>query len=72
MMSHVLQVHAVSRALVGREIFWHALRENLKQHFRSNLGRYQELLSDFVDLDEWDDIIAECDPGILGVMIRLV
>ncbi|XP_061549916.1 deubiquitinating protein VCPIP1 [Phycodurus eques] len=55
-------VHAVSRALVGRELFWHALRENLKQNFKQNLGRYKALFQDFIDAAEWEDIINECDP----------
>ena len=55
-------VHAVSRALVGRELFWHALRENLKRHFRTHLQRYRALFSDFIDAAEWEDIISECDP----------
>ena len=55
-------VHAVSRALIGRELFWHALRENMKAHFESNLEKYKSLFMDFVDADEWDEIIAECDP----------
>ncbi|XP_051879716.1 deubiquitinating protein VCPIP1 isoform X1 [Pristis pectinata] len=55
-------VHAVSRALVGRELFWHALRENLKLHFKMNLDRYKALFHDFIDAAEWEDIINECDP----------
>ncbi|XP_035490011.1 deubiquitinating protein VCPIP1 [Scophthalmus maximus] len=55
-------VHAVSRALVGRELFWHALRENLKQNFKQNLDRYKVLFQDFIDAVEWEDIINECDP----------
>ncbi|KPP74545.1 deubiquitinating protein VCIP135-like [Scleropages formosus] len=55
-------VHAVSRALVGRELFWHALRENLKQNFKENLDRYKALFQDFIDAAEWEDIINECDP----------
>ncbi|KAJ3596497.1 hypothetical protein NHX12_002904 [Muraenolepis orangiensis] len=55
-------VHAVSRALVGRELFWHALRENLKQNFKQNLDRYKALFQDFIDVAEWEDIINECDP----------
>ncbi|XP_061587627.1 deubiquitinating protein VCPIP1 [Cololabis saira] len=55
-------VHAVSRALVGRELFWHALRENLKQNFKQNLERYKALFQDFIDAAEWEDIINECDP----------
>lgn len=34
-------VHAVSRALVGWELFWHPLRVNLKQHFIDNLSKYK-------------------------------
>ncbi|XP_056913214.1 deubiquitinating protein VCPIP1 isoform X1 [Takifugu flavidus] len=55
-------VHAVSRALVGRELFWHALRENLKQNFKQNLDHYKALFQDFIDAAEWEDIITECDP----------
>lgn len=55
-------VHAVSRAVVGRELFWHALRTGLKQHLTDNLPRYKELLNDFINCSEWADIIAECDP----------
>lgn len=55
-------VHAVSRALVGRELFWHALRENLKQNFKQNLSHYKALFQDFIDSAEWEDIINECDP----------
>ncbi|KAM3840794.1 deubiquitinating protein VCPIP1 [Vipera latastei] len=55
-------VHAISRALVGRELFWHALRENLKKHFMENLSRYKALFHDFIDAAEWEDIINECDP----------
>lgn len=58
-------VHAVSRALIGRELFWHALRENLKMHFSERLETYQELFMDFIDKAEWDDIIAECDPAYM-------
>lgn len=55
-------VHAVSRALVGRELFWHALRENLKHNLQQNLDRYKALFQDFIDSAEWEDIINECDP----------
>lgn len=34
-------VHAISRALVGRELFWHPLRCNLKAHFQNNLEKYK-------------------------------
>ncbi|GIY94825.1 hypothetical protein CEXT_484631 [Caerostris extrusa] len=55
-------VHAISRALVGRELFWHPLRCCLKRHFESNLDKFKELFKDFIDTDEWQSIIDECDP----------
>ncbi|XP_033752592.1 deubiquitinating protein VCIP135-like [Pecten maximus] len=58
-------VHAVSRALVGRELFWHALRLNLSDHFETNLSRYKEHFKEFIDVDEWDSIIRECDPNFI-------
>lgn len=58
-------VHAVSRALVGRELFWHALRQNLAIHFRSNLPTYKNMFADFVDDQEWELIINECDPDFI-------
>lgn len=58
-------VHAVSRALVGRELFWHALRLNLADHFKTNVDRYKEHFRDFIDTDEWDSIIEECDPDFI-------
>lgn len=36
-------VHAISRALVGRELFWHPLRCCLKRHFETNLDKYKVL-----------------------------
>lgn len=58
-------VHAVSRALVGRELFWYSLRENLLSHIKQNLDKYKMLFQDFVDSDEWEDIISECDPDFV-------
>lgn len=55
-------VHAISRALVGREIFWHALRTNLKNHLKTELHKYKGLFRDFIRDDEWEDIISEADP----------
>jgi len=55
-------VHAISRALVGRELFWHALRTNLKHHMVQNLDGYKDLFKEFVDKDEWEAIVDECDP----------
>ena len=58
-------VHAISRALVGRELFWHSLRINLMNHFCQNLHRYRDLLRNFIDASEWDDIIGECHPDFV-------
>ena len=55
-------VHAISRCLVGRELFWHALRSNLHAHLTSNLPRYQDLFKDFYGPEEWEELIAEAGP----------
>ena len=55
-------VHAISRCLVGRELFWHALRTNLHTHLQSNHDRYKEMFKDFISDEEWSDIIAESAP----------
>ena len=55
-------VHAISRAIVGRQLFWHALRCNLKHHFEKNLEIYSEMFSNFMEKSEWRRIIAECEP----------
>ena len=58
-------VHAISRALVGRELFYYPLRLNLMCHLRDNLERYKELFKNFVEVDEWEDIISECHPNFI-------
>ncbi|XP_071853755.1 deubiquitinating protein VCPIP1-like isoform X2 [Apostichopus japonicus] len=58
-------VHGISRALVGRELFWHALRTSLKAHFQEKLDIYKAMFHDFVDSKEWDQIIAESDPDFV-------
>lgn len=55
-------VHAISRCLVGRELFWHALRSNLHSHLTSNLQRYQNLFKDFYSSEEWEGLVAEAGP----------
>ncbi|XP_073975367.1 deubiquitinating protein VCPIP1-like [Rhodnius prolixus] len=55
-------VHAISRAVSGRELFWHPLRIGLKQHFSSNMEKYKSLLGNFINNAEWSYIIDECDP----------
>ncbi|EDV29405.1 uncharacterized protein TRIADDRAFT_11306, partial [Trichoplax adhaerens] len=58
-------VHAISRALVGSELFWHPLRVNLRFHLKCNQSRYRSLLRDFISDDEWQEIIAEADPDFV-------
>lgn len=55
-------VHAISRCLVGRELFWHALRSNLHAHLTSNRERYRNLFKDFYSPEEWEGLIAEAGP----------
>ena len=55
-------VHAISRGLVGREIFWHALRANLKSHLETEILKYKGVFHDFIDDEEWREIISEADP----------
>jgi len=40
-------VHAISRCLVGRELFWHAMRTNLHDHLSTNQAKYKEMFKDF-------------------------
>ena len=58
-------LHAVSRALVGRELFWHPLMTNLKLHLTDRQIDYKHLLQDFIEDSEWDDIIREADPNFV-------
>ncbi|CAL1543504.1 unnamed protein product, partial [Lymnaea stagnalis] len=58
-------VHAVSRALVGWQLFWHPLRVNLMRHFQENFTKYQMQFQDFIDASEWQLIIKECDPNFV-------
>ena len=55
-------VHAISRCVVGRELFWHALRTNLHQHFVDNKDRYVEEFKDFYSEEDWPNIISEAAP----------
>eukprot|EP00731_Ephydatia_muelleri_P024943 Em0017g26a len=56
-------VHAISRCVVGRELFWHALRVNLHRHLATMKDQYQEMFKEFYSEEEWPDIIAEADPA---------
>ena len=55
-------VHAISRCLVGRELFWHSLRHSLHAHLTLNLHRYKDTFKDFYEEEEWEKIIAEAGP----------
>ena len=55
-------VHAISRCLVGRELFWHALRQGLYSHLTTNIDRYKTLFKEFYEEEEWEKIIAEAAP----------
>ena len=55
-------VHAISRCLVGRELFWHPLRTNLMAHLEQNLSSYKSLCNEFVDEADWPNIIKEAGP----------
>lgn len=55
-------VHAISRCLVGRELFWHALRHALYIHLTHNKEKYQEMFKEFYEEEEWEKIIAEAAP----------
>lgn len=41
-------VHAISRALVGRELFWHPLRSCLKRLFENNLDKFKVMVINFM------------------------
>lgn len=58
-------LHAISRALVGHELFWHPLLTNLNLHFINRQEDYKNLFIDFIESSEWKDIIAECDPDFV-------
>lgn len=51
-----------SRALVGREIFWHPLGELLKEHFKMYENFYLENLNAFnITEEEWTEVLNEYD-----------
>ena len=55
-------VHAISRCLVGRELFWHALRHGLYRHLTDNIDHYKTTFQEFYEEEEWEKIIAEAAP----------
>lgn len=53
--------YAVSRALVGREIFWHPLTVCLRRSLIEDKQKYSNILGDFFTKDDWNEIINQCD-----------
>ena len=56
-------VHAVSRCLVGRELFWHPLMTEMHSDLLSNQDKYQMQLGDFITDEELQRIIEEASPN---------
>lgn len=54
-------VYVVLRVLVGRELFWYGLRVNFMYYFQLKITIYKDFFRDFIDVDEWEVIINECD-----------
>lgn len=55
-------VHALSRCLTGRELFWHALRLALHRELSDRRDDYLAALAGFIVDDEWPTIVAEAHP----------
>ena len=55
-------MHAISRCLVGRELFWHALISNLNQNMRSHQQQYESLLQSFYSAEDINQYIRETCP----------
>eukprot|EP00794_Sanderia_malayensis_P016649 gene16649-18339_t len=56
-------VHAISRCLVGQQLFWHPLMTNLKQELEMNLEKYKMQFCDFIEENDWRSIVEEADPS---------
>uniref|UniRef100_A0A915I692 Uncharacterized protein n=1 Tax=Romanomermis culicivorax TaxID=13658 RepID=A0A915I692_ROMCU len=54
---------ALSRALVGREIFWHALRTNARRHLEQNDEFYRKLFQLKLDDKAYTALINGCTIG---------
>ncbi|XP_065072259.1 deubiquitinating protein VCPIP1-like [Rhopilema esculentum] len=55
-------VHAISRCLVGREIYWHALMVEMQRNLKQNKQLYQKKLHEFYSPDSFNQYIKEADP----------
>lgn len=63
--------YAISRALVGREIYWHALKENLTYHLLTYQEWYRQKIGEFILEEDWREIIDACDPSYVFSEDRL-
>ena len=55
-------MHAVSRCLVGRELFWHALITNLSSNMQQYKQEYQSCLKTFYPCEEFEKYMKEANP----------
>ena len=55
-------LHAISRGLIGRELFWHPLLSNMNNNMRVNAESYQNLLDSFFSLEDINQYIRETCP----------
>ena len=55
-------MHAISRCLVGRELFWHPLIRNVNQNMRNHQQQYESLLCRFYSAEDIDQFIRETCP----------
>lgn len=55
-------VHAISRCLVGRELFWHPLMTEMHLDLLLNQDKYQMQFGDFITDKEFQRIIEEASP----------
>eukprot|EP00047_Mylnosiga_fluctuans_P022741 m.125152 g.125152 ORF g.125152 m.125152 type:complete len:1517 (-) comp9369_c0_seq1:56-4606(-) len=51
-------VHSLSRSLVGKTIYWHALRLDMFRTLRAELDRFRERVPQIV----WEDVMEEASP----------
>ena len=55
-------VHAISRCLVGREVYWHALMVEMQRNLKQNKHLYEKELHEFYSPDNFNQCIEEADP----------
>ena len=56
-------VQSISRCLVGKELYWHALCTNFHAHLIACKRLYLEVLPMYAKL--WDSIVEETDPAYM-------